>query len=299
MSELYELVLRWPHKAKIAIVTGTFDQWTRSHRMKEDPFGFIATVRVPWESKVLYKFFVDGDWATTDNAPTEADPEGNINNVYHTPTNPKKTVTPPHVQPAARKPTTTPIPAPEKPVEAVNAVTPPVHPVPVVPGKDIKPVDTPPRDVAGRDNAPAPPLFVVPVNDPNAVDNRPPDHPNGPSTHVPLVLNPPSKKEEEKVEPKHEEIQRPNGTTNGTADAMPAPHPPATPVKDNTIPTTPTAAKGSYSRGSTSSSPTSNPKDTISIKDTLKKKRKSFIKKVKEIFTPEKEKGHRRALSHD
>jgi hypothetical protein len=110
------------------------------------------------------------------------------------------------------------------------------------------------------------------------------------------VLNPPPKKEEVKVEPKPEEIQRP---TNGTADAKPAPHPPATPVKDNTIPATPTTAKGSYSPGSTSSSPTSIPKDSIFRKGTLKKKRDSFIKKIKDILTPEKEKGHRRALSHD
>lgn len=74
--------------------------------MTKGPSGFEGTVRVPWAAKVAYKFVVDGRWATTDQAATERDSIGNLNNVYYAPTKPEiptiinelpmVTVVPPH-----------------------------------------------------------------------------------------------------------------------------------------------------------------------------------------------------------
>lgn len=56
--------------------------------MKRTPTGFEGTVTVPWGSKVLYKFRVDGNWITHENQPTEVDPIGNVNNVTYAPERP-------------------------------------------------------------------------------------------------------------------------------------------------------------------------------------------------------------------
>jgi Glycogen recognition site of AMP-activated protein kinase len=56
--------------------------------LTKGPSGFEGTVLVPWSEKIPYKFIVDGRWTTTDLAPTEVDPAGNMNNVYHAPTKP-------------------------------------------------------------------------------------------------------------------------------------------------------------------------------------------------------------------
>jgi hypothetical protein len=88
-EDLHELVLRWPAKsAKKVVVTGTFDQWTRSVSLTKSTSGFETCVRVPWGSKVLYKFIVDGKWMTDSNNPVEKDPAGNLNNVCWTPARP-------------------------------------------------------------------------------------------------------------------------------------------------------------------------------------------------------------------
>lgn len=350
MSDLHEVVFRWPYNANEAIVTGTFDQWSRSVRMSKGPSGFTATVRVPWESKVLYKFIVDGNWTTIDQAPTEADWRGFVNNVYRSPTKPKEPDTPRYEPPATRKPEIAPAPPKPKPAPPIKDTTPvvekkdpspPVAPVPVVPVNDTKPVDTPPpaktsrvatpENVSGVLPTPAnlkSPLAIVPVNDASNVDRQPPvvepvAHTDTPSTHALPVNNPrksstgtassntlPVEKKEE--EPRPVEAKQPNGITNGVVKAEePAQQSPATPVKDKTptLPATPatppkfasppTTPKKPYFPGSTSSSPTSSPSHTISRKSSFKKKRDSFINKVKHIFTPEKEKEHHKEKSHD
>jgi hypothetical protein len=146
--------------------------------MNKGPTGFSATVKVPWEEKVLYKFVIDGSWATIDQAPTEADWRGNVNNVYHAPTKPKELDTPRYDPPAAREPVIAPVPVkekekqvpaptlkptdkgsvkvpaePEQPVKDKTPVvekkepSPPAPPVPVALVNDTKPVDTPPAKV--------------------------------------------------------------------------------------------------------------------------------------------------------
>lgn len=175
------------------------------------------------------------------------------------------------------------------------------------------------------------PLVIVPVNDPNTVDRRPPvvefsGHTDAPSTHAPVnsprkgstgtsssntLLS--EKKEEEKKEVKPEEVKQLNGTSNDIAKAEPVKQPPSTPVKNKapTLPATPstpptfssppTTPKKSHFPGSTSSSPPSSPGHTISRKSSFKKKRDSFIEKIKHLLTPEKDKHkkeHKREKSH-
>ena len=170
------------------------------------------------------------------------------------------------------------------------------------------------------------PLFVVPVNDPSTVDKKPPvveppKHTETPSTHA-LPVNSPrrastgtsssntllTEKKEEKKEPKPEETKQHSGTGNGAVGGEPPKQLPSTPTKPKPstpppstpamLPSPPTTPKKSHFFGSRSSSPPSSPGDSLSRKGSHKKKRESFINKVKHLFTPEKEKEHKREKSH-
>jgi hypothetical protein len=166
------------------------------------------------------------------------------------------------------------------------------------------------------------------VNDSSAVDKQPPGveppkHTETPSTHG-LPINIPrkastgtsssntlltEKKEEEKKEAKPEEAKQLDGTGNGIVNGeKPTRQPPSTPTKATTpaLPATPatfssppTTPKKSYFPRSTSSSPPSSPGDSLSKRGGLKKT-DSFIKRVKHLFTPEKDKKkeHKREKSH-
>lgn len=46
-------------------------------------FSTLKQIALPENSKVLYKFIVDGNWTTKDSLPTENDGNGNVNNVVH------------------------------------------------------------------------------------------------------------------------------------------------------------------------------------------------------------------------
>ncbi|KDQ64953.1 carbohydrate-binding module family 48 protein, partial [Jaapia argillacea MUCL 33604] len=70
------------------IVTGTFDQWSKSTHLKRTPTGFETSIKVPWSEKVIYKFVVDGRWVTSGDQPTERDGSGNLNHVYFSPSKP-------------------------------------------------------------------------------------------------------------------------------------------------------------------------------------------------------------------
>jgi hypothetical protein len=62
-------------------------QWSSSVRLTRGVDGYEAHVPLPWDSKILYKFIVDGRWVTADAQPTET--EGyNVNNVLYTPSRP-------------------------------------------------------------------------------------------------------------------------------------------------------------------------------------------------------------------
>ncbi|KAH9912703.1 immunoglobulin E-set, partial [Fomitopsis serialis] len=71
--------------AQDVIVTGSFDGWSSSTHLAKTPAGFEGTARVPFGTKVAYKYVVDGRWTTADGQPTELDPIGNLNNVYTAP----------------------------------------------------------------------------------------------------------------------------------------------------------------------------------------------------------------------
>jgi len=112
--------------------------------MEKGPSGFTATVRVPWEQKVLYKFIVDGRWTTIDKAPTEVDWRGYINNVYNAPTRPKID-TPRYEPPGVQEPKIAPVPAPVPVEEKKETPTPAPQPtekgsveVPAKPEKAVK-----------------------------------------------------------------------------------------------------------------------------------------------------------------
>ncbi|KAF9008791.1 hypothetical protein BDQ17DRAFT_1236389 [Cyathus striatus] len=84
--DLHEVLFQWPHTEPYnVIVTGTFDQWSRSILLSKTPTGFEATIKIPYGDKIKYKFIVDGQWVFRDDLPTDVDPGGFINNVYTAP----------------------------------------------------------------------------------------------------------------------------------------------------------------------------------------------------------------------
>ncbi|KAG5644570.1 hypothetical protein DXG03_008144 [Asterophora parasitica] len=90
MAAKHGVVFEWPHtEPSEVIVTGTFNEWARTHRLTKGVSGFSGTAHVPWGSKTAYKFIVDGEWTLHDDQPTEADPQGNVNNVYFAPPEPR------------------------------------------------------------------------------------------------------------------------------------------------------------------------------------------------------------------
>ncbi|KAH8650571.1 immunoglobulin E-set, partial [Tricladium varicosporioides] len=63
-------------------VTGTFDNWGKTHKLYKNSKGvFQKFVEIPTSHKIYYKFVVDGNWVTNHTAPQEADDSGNLNNV--------------------------------------------------------------------------------------------------------------------------------------------------------------------------------------------------------------------------
>ncbi|KAF8665744.1 hypothetical protein AX16_000192 [Volvariella volvacea WC 439] len=103
MSDFHEVHFQWPYSEPgSVIVTGTFDEWRSSIPLVKGPYGFEAKVKVPWGSKVLYKFVVDGRWQVQEGYPTEWDPIGNLNNVYYSPSRPEPT--PPPTPPSDPEP---------------------------------------------------------------------------------------------------------------------------------------------------------------------------------------------------
>ncbi|KAI9345605.1 hypothetical protein BDR26DRAFT_856328 [Obelidium mucronatum] len=70
------------------IVTGTFDNWSKSVPMvrSDELQAYIADVVLPSSlksgEKIMYKFVVDGEWKTASEEPVEPDNLGNVNNVF-------------------------------------------------------------------------------------------------------------------------------------------------------------------------------------------------------------------------
>ncbi|KAF5333716.1 hypothetical protein D9611_002252 [Ephemerocybe angulata] len=153
-NDLYEMRFEWPHREpSTVLVTGTFDQWSRSVKLTKTDTGFVGSVQVPWAEKVKYKFIVDGRWYTQAGQPTETDPGGYVNNIYFTPPKPLILAAPPaeelngnatHEEAAA---------TPEEPVESPPTV--PEEP----PKKQPDIAEQPARSTGRRMSIP-----IVPVN---------------------------------------------------------------------------------------------------------------------------------------
>ncbi|KZT39635.1 carbohydrate-binding module family 48 protein, partial [Sistotremastrum suecicum HHB10207 ss-3] len=75
-------------EADHVMLTGTFDNWSKSIPLKKTDNGFQGTVKVPWGSTVFYKFLVDDVWSLNETQPTAVDPIGNVNNVFVVPMKP-------------------------------------------------------------------------------------------------------------------------------------------------------------------------------------------------------------------
>ena len=98
----------------------------------------------------MYKFIVDGRWSTIDQAPTEADWRGNINNIYNAPTKPQEVDTPRYEPPVAQKPKIASVPTPVPVEEKKKAPT---------------PTPTPASKPAGRGSVEVPAKSKEPVKD--------------------------------------------------------------------------------------------------------------------------------------
>ncbi|KAK2466435.1 hypothetical protein APHAL10511_002077 [Amanita phalloides] len=89
VNDMHEITFFWPRTdANYVIVTGTFDNWSKSIRLEKGSTGFSTRVNVPWNSTVTYKYFVDGRWTLDESKPRIIEPEGYINNVYVVPSKP-------------------------------------------------------------------------------------------------------------------------------------------------------------------------------------------------------------------
>ncbi|KAF8528929.1 hypothetical protein BU17DRAFT_80075 [Hysterangium stoloniferum] len=90
VDDLHEVTFMWPDlNANEVILTGTFDNWSLSVRLTKTPSGFQGTVKLPWGSRTLYKYVVDGRWMTAQSQPQETDNAGNVNSVYESPSKPE------------------------------------------------------------------------------------------------------------------------------------------------------------------------------------------------------------------
>ncbi|KAG8964733.1 hypothetical protein FRC03_001412 [Tulasnella sp. 419] len=126
----YETEFTWPWPASSVILTGSFDNWSRSVNLTKTGNGFSGKVPLPYGSKVSFKFIVDGNWATHAYFPTERDSLGNLNNILYTPVEPPK----------KPEPVSAPVPkAPEVPVEQPKVVPEPKQETPHVPAFDVDP----------------------------------------------------------------------------------------------------------------------------------------------------------------
>jgi len=88
MSELHTATFTWPSTDPAEVVlTGTFDDWTKSVPLTKTETGFTGTIQIPWGSEVQYKFVVDGNWVACQEQPVTLD-GSNDNNVYTAPPKP-------------------------------------------------------------------------------------------------------------------------------------------------------------------------------------------------------------------
>ncbi|KAJ7688428.1 hypothetical protein B0H17DRAFT_1068681 [Mycena rosella] len=89
MDDLHEVHFTWPStEPSVVVVTGTFDEWTSSVHLTKKETGFHGSTRIPWDTKIAFKYIVDSNWVCETTSPTETDTSGNVNNVYKSPPKP-------------------------------------------------------------------------------------------------------------------------------------------------------------------------------------------------------------------
>ncbi|KAJ2960662.1 hypothetical protein NQZ79_g4023 [Umbelopsis isabellina] len=84
-------------EAKSVLVTGTFDQWSKTQTLNHVADGvFTGTISIPYQTPgeaIYYKYVVDEQWITDSKTETKNDESGNLNNVIYAPTEPGKNST--------------------------------------------------------------------------------------------------------------------------------------------------------------------------------------------------------------
>ncbi|KAF8631168.1 hypothetical protein AX15_002507 [Amanita polypyramis BW_CC] len=87
--DLHEFSFFWSGTdADRVVVTGTFDNWSKSLYLTKGSNGFSVSVKVPWSTTIVYKYIVDGRWALDESKPKRVEPEGYVNNIYVAPSKP-------------------------------------------------------------------------------------------------------------------------------------------------------------------------------------------------------------------
>lgn len=104
MADLHQITFTWPAGPSKVIVTGTFDNWEKTVQLDKSPKGFSKTLGVPWDSKIVYKYFVDGQWQIDPSSPKEYTDNRYMNNVYTTPPNPAAPSAPAATSPVTQEP---------------------------------------------------------------------------------------------------------------------------------------------------------------------------------------------------
>jgi len=85
-SNLYDMFFEWPSTdAQEVIVTGSFDDWSKSKLLNKTARGFVGTVKVPYGKDVVYKFLVDDEWQVLRTQPVTVDGDGAENNIFKVP----------------------------------------------------------------------------------------------------------------------------------------------------------------------------------------------------------------------
>ncbi|CCO27009.1 hypothetical protein BN14_01042 [Rhizoctonia solani AG-1 IB] len=84
-DDLHTATFTWPSTdAAEVLLTGTFDNWTKSLTLTKHDKGFTGSIQIPWGSEVQYKYVVDGEWKACLEQPVTLD-GSNDNNVYTAP----------------------------------------------------------------------------------------------------------------------------------------------------------------------------------------------------------------------
>ncbi|CAB4417471.1 unnamed protein product [Rhizophagus irregularis] len=75
----------WKNGGQEVVITGDFDDWQGTHKMKFNPAtnDFVAVVDIDPNKQNEFKFIVDGNWQPNWDLPTRTDEHGNVNNIIY------------------------------------------------------------------------------------------------------------------------------------------------------------------------------------------------------------------------